>query len=512
MVRNQTIAAIDIGSNSIKLSVVQAAASDSFTVILQDREKVRLGDTLIERVIPYEAIQRSAEAILRFKAIAENRKADKILAVATASVREALNADEFVQQMEAKTGIRVEIISAVEEARLIGIAATSYFRKTKGTLLNIDIGGGSTEISLMNDGTPELLLSMKIGSVILKKKYLQSDPPKQKELKSLRNEIHNALIRPIREIGSKKWEIASGTSGTILNLSYLIDPTRQYLPLKKLITLNEKLAKMTESQRATLPSISLSRAQVIVSGGQILEEVMKALEIPVLYPCVYALREGIVIDYLRKLEAEALPPVPDFEDPRLKGIFAIGRRYGYEEKHALQVATIAEKIFDQISETYNLKRSDRILLSAAALLHNIGYYISHDSHHKHTLYLIKHSEIIGFSEREKLIIANIARYHRGKLPQEKHPDFAKLNEQEKETVWKLGGILRLANALDRSYESRVKDVRVSLERKKATLEIISNQDCSLEIQITNQRKDMFEKAFNCKLVITFGKYLEAIKK
>ncbi|MCS6873203.1 MAG: Ppx/GppA family phosphatase [Pyrinomonadaceae bacterium] len=507
--KNQTIAAIDIGSNSIKLSIVQAAASDSFTVILQDREKVRLGETLIERVIPNEAIQRSAEAILRFKAIAENRKAEKILAVATASIREAINKDEFVHEIEKKTSVKVEIIPAVEEARLIGIAAVSYFRKTKGTLFNIDIGGGSTELSLMQDAMPELLLSMKIGSVTLKRKHLKSDPPKEKELKDLRHEIRDALIRPTREIQNRTWEITSGTSGTILNLAYLIDPTRKQIQLKKLISLNEKLARMTEAQRATLPSISLSRAEVIVSGGQILEQIMKALKITTLSPCPYALREGVIIDHLKKTELEGLPPVPDVQDPRLKGIFAIGRRYGYEEKHALQVAMLAEKIFDQLAENYKLKRSERTLLSAAALLHNIGYYISHDSHHKHTLYLIKHSEIIGFSEKEKLIIANIARYHRGKLPQEKHPDFMILNEQEKQLVWKLGGILRLANALDRSYENRIKDILVSCERKKITIQLISDEDCSLEIQMANQRKDMFEKAFNCKLVITTKHHLKA---
>lgn len=500
--KNQTVAAIDIGSNSIKLSIVQAAASDSFTVILQERERVRLGETLLERMITSDAMQRAVETIARFKSIAENRSSDRILAVATASVREAENSAEFIAEVEKKTGVKVEIISAVEEARLIGIAATNYFHKTKGSLLNIDIGGGSTELSLMKDSMPELLLSMKIGSLSLRKKYLTSDPPKKKELKQLCDEIKFALIRPVREISGKAWEMVSGTSGTILNLAHLIDPSRKQLTLKKLINLNAKLVKMTDEQRATLPSISLSRAETIVSGGQILEHIMRELKIQTLYPCGYALREGVIIDYLRKVEAEGLPPVPDVEDPRLKGIFAIGRRYGYEEKHALQVATIAEKIFDQLTSLHKLSRHERTILSAAALLHNIGYYVSHEAHHKHSLYLIKHSEIIGFSEREKLIIANVARYHRGKLPNDKHPDFMVLDEQGRELIWKLGGILRLANALDRSYESKIKDVRIYHEKRKVTMELTTTEENPLEIQAVNQRKDMFEKAFNCELVIS----------
>ncbi|GIU82397.1 MAG: Ppx/GppA family phosphatase [Acidobacteria bacterium] len=511
-VKNQTIAAIDIGSNSIKLSVVQASASDSFIVVLQERERIRLGEMLnAEKILPSEALQKVSEVITRFRLIAENRKASKILAVATASVREALNGNDFVQEIEKKTGVKVEVLSAVEEARLIGLAAARFHGIKDKLLLNIDIGGGSTELSLMRGDLPEKLLSFKLGSVSLKNKFLFSDPPKEKELKQMRSEIRFAIMRPVREMKEVTWDIVSGTSGTILNLVSLADADRKKLSLKKLIAINEKLCKMTNAERATLPSISPSRAEVIISGGCILEEVMKALKIDVLQASGYALREGVIIDYLKKIETEQMPSIPSVEDLRLKGIFAIGRRYGYEEKHALQVACLAEKIFDGIAPFYKLKRSDRILLSAAALLHNIGYYVSHESHHKHTLYLIKHSEIIGFSESEKLIIANIARYHRGKMPQEKHPDFAVLREREKDLVWKLGGILRLANALDRSYESRIKDLKVICEKRKITILLVSNESCELELEAVNARKDMFEKAFGCKLMVALERFQNAFQ-
>jgi exopolyphosphatase/guanosine-5'-triphosphate,3'-diphosphate pyrophosphatase len=508
--RNQTIAAIDIGSNSVKLSVVQASASDSFVVILQEREKVRLAEMLTaDKMLPLEAVSKVSEAMNRFRVIAENRGASKILAVATASVREASNGHEFVQQIEQRTKIKVEILSAVEEARLIGIAAASFHNKKM--LLNIDIGGGSTELSLMQGDSPEMLLSLKLGSVELKKRCISSDPPKEKELKQMRNEIRMALMRPVREISGKSWEIVSGTSGTILNLASLVDPSRKRLSLKKLISINEKLSKMTIYERATLPSISLSRAEIIVSGGYILEEIMKALKIENLLISNYALREGVIINYLKELESEQVASIPAVEDFRLKGLFAIGRRYGYEEKHALQVAFLAEKIFDGVAPFYKLKRPDRTLLSAAALLHNIGYYVSHESHHKHTLYLIKNSEIVGFSETEKLLIANIARYHRGKMPQEKHPDFSVLGEQERELVWKLGGILRLANALDRSYENRVKDLEVICEKRRIIIFIKSDDNCEIELEAANSRKDMFEKAFECKLLILLKKFKEAFR-
>jgi exopolyphosphatase/guanosine-5'-triphosphate,3'-diphosphate pyrophosphatase len=506
--KTHKIAAIDIGSNSIKLAIIEAAASDSFTVLLQERERVRLGqETLRKRLLSPEAIARSAEAIGRFRSIADSRRVETIVAVATASVREAANAADFVKEVEAKTGVRVEVLSSIEEARLIGIAAVENFGLKKGSLLNIDIGGGSTELSLMRDSIPDKLFSMKLGAVGLTERFLFSNPPKEKELKNLHSEITLALERPQRELKNEKWQIASGTSGTILNLALLLNfqaGEKIEIQFKKLVALNEAFSKITTEERAKMPNISLQRAEVIVAGGQILEGVMRALNIQSLELCQFALREGVIIDYLRKIETESLPPVPDVEDANLRGVFAIGRRFGYEETHALQVASLAEKIFDALALTYNLQRHERTLLSAAALLHDIGSHISTESHHKHSFYLIKHSEITGFTEPEKQIIGNLARYHRGSLPKEKHQDFMQLSETEKETVWKLGAILRLAEGLDRSYENRIKDIAFRRVKSDLELEIFSDGPIESELQAAEQKKDMFETAFGCKLEIVQG--------
>lgn len=503
--KTQKIAAIDIGSNSIKLAIIEAAASDSFTVISQERERVRLGEeTLRNHFLSPDAIARSTEAVAKFRSIAESRQAETILAVATASVREANNAADFVREVEAKTGVRVEVLSAIEEARLIGIAAAQSFNLEKGVLLNIDIGGGSTELSLMRDNAPEQLFSMKLGAVGLSEKFIFSNPPKEKEIKNLRGEIESALERPRRELKDISWQIASGTSGTILTLAALLDfqpHGKPEIQLKKLVGLNEMLAKISLDERAKLPGVSPQRAEVIVAGGQILEGVMRALKIEMLQPSNFALREGVIIDYLREIETESLPPVPDVEDAKLRGVFAIGRRFKYEESHALQVANLAEKIFDALALSYNLNRHQRTLLSAAALLHDVGAYISSESHHKHSFYLIKNSEITGFTEPEKQIIANVARYHRGSLPKEKHSDFTALSETDRETVWKLGAILRLAEGLDRSYENRIKDLTFRREKQTLVLEIFSSENIERELESARQKKDMFETAFNCALKI-----------
>ncbi len=507
--KTQKLAAIDIGSNSLKLVIVEAAASDSFTVILQDRERVRLGhETLKTHYLSEEAIELSAVAINKFRSIAESREVDAIIAVATASVREANNALQFVSEIKRRTGVTVEVLSSIEEARLIGVAVAQNlgFEKS-GSLLNIDIGGGSTEISLMKDGEPHKLFSLKLGSVGLTEKFLFSDPPAKKELKKLRREIEFALERPLRKMGNETWQVSTGTSGTILTLGKLLNfqtgeniSENFEVKLNRLSGLNKLLANIPLENRTQMELISQQRAEVIVAGGQILEGVMSALNIKKLQPCTYALREGVIIDYLREIEAESMPPVPDVEDIKLRDIFAIGRRYGYEEKHALQVASLAEKIFDSLAPIYNLKRHGRTLLAAAALLHDVGYHISHESHHKHSFYLIKHSEITGFTEHEKLLIANIARYHRGALPKDKHPDFIILSDRNSQIVYKLGAILRLADALDRGYENRVKNIEFTLKGKSLRLNLISDENCRLEYEAIEKKKDMFEVAFDCRLI------------
>ncbi len=502
--KTQKLAAIDIGSNSLKLVIIEAAASDSFTVLLQDRERVRLGhETLKNHFLSEEAIDLSAAAIAKFRSIADSREVDSILAVATASVREAENAAEFVDEIERRTGVRIEILSSLEEARLIGVAVAQFYGANKESLLNIDIGGGSTELSLMVNGQPDKLFSMKLGAVGLTEKFLFSNPPKTKEIKNLLAEIGFALKQPVRKMEGEKWSFSTGTSGTILNLAALLNiqtPEKTEIPLKKLIALNKTLAKVSLEKRIQMPVISPTRAEVIVAGGLILEGVMRTLNIQTLQPCSYALREGVIIDHLREIEAESLPPVPDVEDIRLRDVFAIGRRFGYEEQHALQVAALAEKIFDALAPIYNLKRHGRTLLAAAALLHDIGYHISHEAHHKHSLYLIKHSEITGFSENEKLMIANIARYHRKALPKDKHLDFMELNEKDRKITARLGGILRIADALDRGYENHVKDIQFKLSKRNLNLKLVSEQDCTIERKAIEQKKDLFESAFDCNLV------------
>lgn len=513
------IAAIDIGSNSIKLVVVEAASSDSFAVLAREKDVVRLGhDTLREGYLNQAAITRAADSIKRFRSIAEARGAAEIITIATASVRGARNAAEFVREIKAQTGARIAILSGLEEARLIGLAASQGCGLAGQTLLNIDIGGGSTELSLMSQGGQhDALYSVRIGAVGLTERFITTDPVKSKELLALREEIRSALERPARELRGKRWQRVTGTSGTILSIGEALrlqrlrklsademgaQPAAVEITLDELERFNEQMAGLLTRERRDVPGISAQRAEIIIAGGQILEGVARALKIDSVHTCDYALSEGAIINRLRGMEAESLPPVPDLVDPLLRGVQAVGHRFGYEEAHALQVASFSEKIFDHLAADYGLSRHHRTLLSAAALLHDIGYHIAQDSHHKHSLYLIKHSELTGFSEAEREVIANIARYHRGALPKERHEDYGALGEQDRETVRRLGAILRVADAFDRSHDASVGDLKCEREGDHLHIQLRSAHSCHKEIWAAEQKRDMFEQAFGLRLTFS----------
>lgn len=511
-------AAIDIGSNSIKLVVVDAVASDSFAVLAREREVVRLGhETLLKGHLPRAAILRAADCIGRFRSIAEARGAESIVAIATASVREANNSNNFIRAIEQKAGVLVEILSGVEEARLIGLAASQGCTAKGLASLNIDIGGGSTEISIFRDCVPLSLLSIKLGAVRLTERFLGSDPPRAKEVNSLRSEIHAALERPARELREHHWNCVTGTSGTILAIGAALrtrlaggsdkknpkaQPVETVIGLKELTQLNASLAVMTAGERRSTAGLTAQRAEIIVAGAQVLEGTMRALGIKSLHTCDWALREGVIIDRLRDWEAHSRPPMPDLADQKLRGVHAVGRRFGYEEAHSHQVARLAERIFDALSASENLTRHQRLLLSAAALLHDVGYHIAHESHHKHSFYLIENSELTGFSETERAVIANIARYHKGSLPKDHHPYYMALNPADRETVCRLAGILRIADALDRRHDSRVKDLFCRRNRSVVEIRVTGSLECENELVEAGRRLNLFEDAFQCK--VRFG--------
>lgn len=303
----QIVAAIDIGSNSLKLVVAEGDHS-FFKVIANDRERLRLGKEIQKTGnVPDDLIKESVAVIRRFREVAEKHEAGEILAVATASLRNAQNRAQFVEEVERETDIRIQVIKPLEEARLIGVSASAYFGKMAKSVLNIDIGGGSTELSLFEEGRAKKLFSMNIGAVNLTERCIKSDPPSRDDLQSLAREIAEALTQPSEGLRGEEWEVTSATSGTSMHIMGLINFKAEgeetpEIELDRLTGLNRILTQMPLADRAKLPGISAQRAEVIIAGAFILEGVMNALRIESIKPCGYSLREGVVIDYFRKVK------------------------------------------------------------------------------------------------------------------------------------------------------------------------------------------------------------------
>jgi exopolyphosphatase / guanosine-5'-triphosphate,3'-diphosphate pyrophosphatase len=298
------LAAIDIGSNSIKVVVVESVDSDSFNVLASDRATVRLGqETLVNRHISDAAMRRAIDCLKRFRSLAEDHGTEDVSAIATAFLREADNAGEFVRVVEEQTGVRVALLSGIEEARLIGLAASHGCTEKGVTSLNIDIGGGSTELSIFRDDEPIIVRSVPIGAVGLTDRFVRSDPPALHELEALRSEVRVSLHHTVGELRKHSWTSVTATSGTATTigvaLSHILPPVSTTITIDQLRGLVKKLCELTIAERRNVMRIPAERADIIVAGGVVLEEVMGALAIDSLRTCDWSLREGVILDRLR---------------------------------------------------------------------------------------------------------------------------------------------------------------------------------------------------------------------
>ncbi|MEW6736707.1 MAG: Ppx/GppA phosphatase family protein [Acidobacteriota bacterium] len=517
------LAAIDIGSNSIHMVLVEAHAGGRFEIIAREKEMVRLAAGALTTHYLTRPRMTVALAVLdRYVRFAHARGAKRTLITATSAVREASNKEHFVSQVREHTGIDVEILSGVEEARLIALAVTEVMDLSNRRALIIDIGGGSTEFIVTDGKEPLLLRSMRLGAVRIAEHEPLSDPAKKKELARLRANLRADFARTAQEITQFGFEIVIGTSGTILCLANLatqlrgnstattdFTPFSQNCTLDELTYINEWLAQMTEKERANTPGLDASRADIIIAGGQLLEVILREVGAVEITTCDWALREGVLLNYITN--HTDLPHVdlgvPIFDEKALsvrdKTILSIARRYEYQPRHAHQVARLAGLLFDQLQPLHDLEKEDRILLQYAALLHDIGYHISHLGHHRHAYYLIQNAELPGFSGPEGALIANITRFHRGGRPRRRrHPEYAALDKQLRRKIRKMSALLRLADALDRAHRGIVKDVDAHWHDGTWEIEVTTDETCDLELWYAKRTAGYFEKIFHTKLTIS----------
>jgi len=509
-------AALDIGSNSIHLVVVEIDGEKSFRVLASGKEMVRLGRSVArDRKLSANAMNRAVEAISKFSLRARECKATEIIAVATSATREALNRDEFLERVVEETGVHIDLLSGIEEARLIALAVVAKQRpRARQRLLAIDIGGGSTEVSISHKGEPVVLISFDLGAVRITEQFITGDPISEKQLRRLRSVLRAVIAHRAPEITKLGFDLCFGTSGTINALGQILwhrfhaekRATPAYpvsgLPVRldDLRVLNEEMALLDLDARSEIPGLNRARAEIIVAGGQLLEALMETLKIDELMTCEWALREGVILAQLARRASAATASSANLErDPSLRGALALVEHFQSDRKHATKVAHLAQHLFDSLRPLHLLGTEYRRLLVAAALLHDIGKFVSHTNHHKHSAYLIGCSDLTGFMTSEVKIIANLARYHRSSLPKPKHPYYAALAEADREVVRKLSALLRVADALDRDHEGRVRSLTCSYDDKKVSLTAVCSRVSDATQYRIEDRSDLFSEVFGRKI-------------
>jgi len=504
--------AIDVGTNSIHLIVVECdSIYDTSRVVYKAREMVRLGsnDALERGRLSAKAMTRGVEAITRFVEAARQHGAERIRAVATSAVRETENGIEFRAQVEAQTGMSLEILDATEEARLIHLGVASGFSIDDRTACIIDIGGGSTELIVADGDRPYLLDSVKLGSLRLYDAFLRDALDPARAARGLNLYIRDALAPLMQRLRRYRIDVCIGTSGTIMGLAAVDAADRGMvvrrvhgytLTRTRLEELQRRMLAMTEAERRKMPGMNPRRGDIIIAGNAVLIAALGQLGSEEIIVCERALRDGIIVDLITRDRALA-QKLGDQRIARLEVLESLGHKYGHLGAHERHVARLALRLFERLGDVHGLAPADRDILYAAALLHGVGRFVAQSGHHKHSLYLIRASPLAGWRDDERALIALVARYYRKAMPKLTHPEFALLEPADRVRVEKLAALLRVADGLDARQLGLVNDVTVRRESGRIVLGAQAEGDVSGERAAAMLKADLFERVFDVRIAI-----------
>lgn len=525
------LAAIDIGSNSIHMVIVDATDKDAFEVVDREKEMVKLGASAFHAgVLTEEAIEAGVDVIGRFMRLAQSHKVEKVLAVATSAVREASNGGDFLTRIEDRTGLVAMVISGEVEAQLIRLAVGYAVDLRARRALILDIGGGSVEISVGDAASVELSHSLKLGVQRLRALVKGEDPltrSTRRELDVFVQEEAESVLRDVRRVG---FDIAVGTSGTILALGQAAlaesgvdrwrSPNSQMVSTTALRTITDRLVGMTPAQRTGLPGIDERRADTIHLGGLLLCSLLEQAGVESIKLCSIALREGVILDYLHRKQHRLTKAYAKM-DIRERSVTALARRFGQVGPHAACVRELSLSLFDQLEPLHALSEHEREVLAHAAQLHDVGQQIHYDRHEHHAYYLIRNAHLRGFRDDEIEMIALIGLYHRKAKPKRRDHGYADLSAEQRTSVRMLAGILRIAEGLDRTHFQLVDRVSVIIGRRLGDGERVPNgsdhapgernapvilrvhakADAELELWAARRKCALLEKALSRTIVI-----------
>ena len=507
-------AAIDIGTNSIRLAVVRVEGGQQLTTLALHREMVRLGEGEFEtNQMTQAAIERGAFVCAKFADVARGFGAKEIVAFATSAVREAENREEFSERVQQLAGIEVKVISGVEEARLIWLGVSSGIELGERKAVLIDIGGGSTETIVgravgYEPATYDVLESMKLGAIRMSNRFLPDGGPVSPETYAgMQDYVRGVSTQVARKVRESGYDIALGSAGTIGGLA---DIVARYSPETTIVSgrnvtfrLNDlreavrMLCRLPLEARRNVPGMDANRADIILGGAAVLQTLMEVYGVSQMTTSERGLRDGILLDHLLR-EDEARQRFQS-ETVRRRSILQLARACNYDAEHAEHIVYLSLRLFDELAalDAHSYGERERELLNYAAIVHDIGTFLSHSNHQKHAYYLTRNSDLLGFDDKEIDIIANVALYHRKGVPKKKHVNLAELNRDERQVVSTLAAILRVAEGMDRSHLSLVQDLRLQrgVDPARFILTMLAKTDCQLEVWGVQNSQDLFELMF-----------------
>jgi len=506
-------AAIDIGSNSIRMMAAEVSHGET-SILAQDRQVVRLGEGVFRtgKVSP-DALAAMKSTLERMAAAYKSFNVVGVRAVATSAVRDAGNQPEFVSVASAALGTNVEIISGAEEARLIHMGVESRWPRAKERTLIIDVGGGSAELIISQNGQLIDAVSRPLGAVRLNAVFLRNDPPTPEECRRLDAYIEEKLEPFLKLHQTEKFDRVIATSATaaaIVCATNQIPRTRREeaertrASLSQVRDLYQVLISSTLDSRRKLTGIGPRRAEIVTVGTAVFLKTLELFNQRAMFYCGAGVRDGIVADLAARGVGRELAQLTR---ERRAVVEEMATRYAVSIKHVRHVAFLAHRLFHTLQPVHRLPPDAGKLLEAASILHDIGHFVSNTGHHKHSAYLVANSDMPGFTDRERMTIAALCRFHRKSMPQQRHSHFQALDVEAKRWVVSLATILRLADSLDRGHSQKVHDVTSTLRDGAICLSVEADTDSDLELWSALEDAKLFSEVHGQPLQVQRAKAL-----
>ena len=498
------VAVIDVGASAIRLVIAQHAPGERPQVLEEASRSVLLGrDTFAVGRIGATTTDAAVRALSGFRRMMDDYGVTRVRAVATSAVREAANCDTFLDRVRVRTGVEIEVIDGSEESRLTYLAvrdglATHAALAAPAALL-VEVGGGSVDVTRLENGQPVQAGVFPLGAIRLRQRLGVWFGSHEQRMRLLRAQVDTTVGEIVAEVPVEDatFVVALGSDMRFAAARLVEgDGTVTEVGRAAFMEFAEEAAKYDEDELVSRYRLSPIEAETLVPALLVYRALIEATAAQTIVVPEVSLRAGLLVDLVGGSAAQA-----DFAPQVLASAMALGTRYQSDADHVKHVARLATKLFDSLAAEHGLSARDRLLLEVAALLHDIGLFVSLRGHHKHSMYLLQASEIFGLTRDDMQIVANIARYHRRGLPQKSHPEFMRLDRDERVRVTKLAALLRLANALDAEHMQKVSDVSVREEDDRWVLDLQGRGDLTMERMAATSRADLLVDVFGKHVVI-----------